>query len=751
MHITNLERFNFSASQKQALERLLPPDVKARIINPIQGIRTDDPDVVVFTVHITSPPRGLAVIKLINADHTRPLEIEHNRQARLHLESLPDTGPFPCKIPHIIETAFSDNKQQCAILYELAGDEHTQIFTLQALLLKQNHANTEPSPYLQTLANAFLGSADWYDLPPAAKHQPAGKIYDLLAQTINWQGKDRIQGVDAHGAPISSIRDRLHTKYRTTHLDQPGYLFTATDQFDSPRIIFRDQTHPNPIAYVYNPAMWQTEQDTIHVWPFGICHGDLHSRNLICDLSSQTLYVIDWATLGRNKLIFFDHVYLELNILLTIFMEDVHPATMTRQDKLRLWQEWSQTARRATGFRVNIQRNFTLALYAIERSAPIRQARDRILAAMRDFAAGMARDLWRSYHIAGVAAAMNFLRKHTLGPLEQTFVLYYGALHLEQLLNSIGIDWRFGATAQANPWLFSADSHQQPSAPTRLACIPTSEAIKLGPCLIGRTREMSKIKDRLLNRTGRTVVVMGERRVGKTSLLAVTKTLYAKEGFQFLDVDHARNWAEFSQKVQNVLLPPDEQPAPVSLDKLKRICLPRLHNQQVICIDELDVMFCNAQDDELYANGLKFLDWLQNIAPASLFITLTGKTRRTEPWHPINPDFGFTPDPIQRGTSLAPLTQNDVAAMCRLYLPERTFRDDAIRFLFGYTWGHPFFLQMILKYLPEDESTPVSITQAILTRAINDALSQNAPETEHALPGVLNEHFTPAERHNLWR
>lgn len=751
MNITNIDQFDFSLPQKEVLKRLLPTGVDARIINLIQGIRTDDPDVVVFTVHIASPPVGLAVIKLINTDHTRPLEIEHNRQARTRLESLPESTPMPCKIPRIIETAFANGNRQCAILYQLAGTEHTKIFALQELLLKNNRTNTEPSPYLHTLAQAFLGNANWYNLPPAAQNLSTRGIYDLLVDTINWQGKDRIHGVDANGVTIASIRDRLHTKYRATHQDQPGYLFTAPDQFDSPRIIFRDQTHPNPIAYVYNPATWQAQHDTIHVWPSGICHGDLHSRNLICDLSSQTLYVIDWATMGRDQLIFFDHVYLELNILLTIFMEDVQPTAMTRPDKLRLWQEWSRAAQAATGFEANVQLNFTLARYALERSTPVRQARDQIFETMKDFSRGIEEDLWRSYHIAGVAAAMNFLRKHTLGPLEQTFVLYYAALHLEKLLDSMRVDWRAGSTVQINPWLFSPDAHPLQIPAPLLACIPTSEAIKLRSCLIGRDREINNINNRLLNRTGRAIVVMGERRVGKTSLLAVTKNLYTPQGFDFLDIDHARHWAEFSQKVQNVILPPGSQPNPISLDKLKRICLPHLHNQQVICIDELDVMFCNAQDDELYTNGLRFLDWLQNISPAGLFITLTGKTCRTAPWHPINPNFGFIPDPIQRGTSLSPLTQNDVDTMCRLYLPERTFHDDAIRFLFGYTWGHPFFLQIILKYLPDNENAPVSVTPAILTGAINEALSPNAPETEYTLPGVLNEHFTPAERYNFWR
>lgn len=73
---------------------------------------------------------------------------------------------------------------------------------------------------------------------------------------------------------------------------------------------------PNPEYYLQNQAAWIPDDVTYNL-RHGLMHGDLHSKNIICNDSDQLAYsVIDYDSFKEDGFLFFDHAYLELYMYL---------------------------------------------------------------------------------------------------------------------------------------------------------------------------------------------------------------------------------------------------------------------------------------------------------------------------------------------------------------------------------------------------------------------------------------------------
>jgi hypothetical protein len=78
---------------------------------------------------------------------------------------------------------------------------------------------------------------------------------------------------------------------------------------------------PNPLAYLMNAQIWQSDKDLDITYPSGHIHGDLNVRNILAmfnKYNEMSLSLIDFDTYDRDNLIFIDFAYLEIAIILSL-------------------------------------------------------------------------------------------------------------------------------------------------------------------------------------------------------------------------------------------------------------------------------------------------------------------------------------------------------------------------------------------------------------------------------------------------
>ncbi|MCB9436497.1 MAG: SUMF1/EgtB/PvdO family nonheme iron enzyme [Anaerolineales bacterium] len=238
---------------------------------------------------------GYAYLKVDTADIIKTELGKHESVRRGAME------PF---VPEIIEDLHeppNGRPPQAALFYAPAGKTTKSANSFAQLVKNGEVSNSDVQSIVQTLSSALTG---WNPPDTCYKERIPMTAREWFLHLLNC-------GSDS-GMRLSDIQ----------RLD-------VCPTIDKPLMRFRELGWelPNPRAYALNTDLWRSA--TLH-GPTGNIHGDLHGGNIICRTDSVgSLQLIDFARHQRDKAIFYDLAYLELDTILHV---------MRGAD----WDEWRQ-------------------------------------------------------------------------------------------------------------------------------------------------------------------------------------------------------------------------------------------------------------------------------------------------------------------------------------------------------------------------------------------------------------------------
>jgi formylglycine-generating enzyme required for sulfatase activity len=331
--------------------------------------------------------QGPHVVKIQNANIGGP---EQTRHLRAKQTSIKD------HIPALVDLVMEG--PLVAALYEVAGRHLLNIEPLSYLVRSDVARAIE---YVSKTADLLKS---WNPADHLLKERRSSQAFEILRQTINLS-KERLEGERS----ISEILAEIVPKANTT----PSLFFENTLA-----------SLPNPIAYAYNQNLWNESQ---LIWPEGYLHADLHSENIICNLGSSDLLIIDWASFEEHGLALFDWAYLEIDLLL-------------RYLPCNSWEDWAEwihlTEQLCKKIVPDSEPKGHLTPMAWHLVRPLREGVDELCK-------GLPRELTEwfeiSFWISAVAAALNFARKSGLQKQTRTAILLYASRCLDRVLYQLQI------------------------------------------------------------------------------------------------------------------------------------------------------------------------------------------------------------------------------------------------------------------------------------------------------------------------
>jgi hypothetical protein len=279
--------------------------------------------------------------------------------------------------------------------------------------------------------------------------------------------------------------------------------------------------------------------------------------------------------------------------------------------------------------------------------------------------------------------------------------------------------------------------------------------------LFDRESELSAIQDSLQSPARRPVVIMGERVMGKTSLLnVVVEKAMVDSQLSPLQLPHVSSRAEFVEEVLDGIA----AEAHTSLHRLGlrdargglRLStvaeFTRVANELsaaaagrtfVLCLEELDSMLVNCPDD---ASANQILDFILHVVgrtslPIKFVFTLT----RTAP-HILRSDASPFLS-AARIVRLTPWTSDEARAFVeRLLSDVSTVDEKAHHALFALGGGHPYLTKAVLQKLlePGRMARPGGrITAEDIREAVEPTIT--SPEVDFTLENIAKVHFSDDE------
>jgi hypothetical protein len=282
----------------------------------------------------------------------------------------------------------------------------------------------------------------------------------------------------------------------------------------------------------------------------------------------------------------------------------------------------------------------------------------------------------------------------------------------------------------------------------------------------GRRLERQRIEGALLAGNPRAVVVLGERRIGKTSLQAVTArhvAEYDPERFVPLFLPHAsaiRCMDDYAKEIlqglcsylgkdlhETGLLDAMGQFKLASLGQFRDAAARLLRgvpNQTfVVCVDELDAILIDCLPHEAnqiigltdYIIERSELPFIMHVAMAHLPQSMKKSF--------ASPILASESEVIELG----PMPEGEAIAMVRgLLLGHVELEEPAMRRLLQLSAGHPYFVKLLLDRLVTRywRGTHLMVSVAMLEDIVPEATQD--PRAREALANIYKVHFTPQEQ-----
>jgi hypothetical protein len=279
--------------------------------------------------------------------------------------------------------------------------------------------------------------------------------------------------------------------------------------------------------------------------------------------------------------------------------------------------------------------------------------------------------------------------------------------------------------------------------------------------LFDREPELGIVQETLRSPTRRPVVLMGERVMGKTSLLNVVVEWAAQEpGLAVLQLPHVSSREAFVEEVLDGIA----AEAQTSLHRLglrdaqgklrlstvteftrvaAELSAAAPDRAFVLCLDELDSMLVNCPDD---ASANQIMDLILHVVsrtglPIKFVFTIT----RTAPRILRSDASPFLS--AARFVLLEPWSPAEARAFATSLLPETSiFEDRAHALLFESGGGHPYLTKAVLQSLL-DLNRPAGTGGPVTADDVRAAVAATviSPEVDFTLENIAKVHFTHAE------
>lgn len=283
--------------------------------------------------------------------------------------------------------------------------------------------------------------------------------------------------------------------------------------------------------------------------------------------------------------------------------------------------------------------------------------------------------------------------------------------------------------------------------------------------LYGRRLERERIQHTLLVRSGRPVIILGERRIGKTSLQVVTaRHLAAEESQHFVPLflppaSAIRSLDDYAKEIlQGIcsylgvslgdtgLLDSDGRFQLSALGQFTHAAAQLLEEASrktfIVCIDEFDAILVNCSPEE--ANQIQGLtDHLIERSGSSLVVYYS----MTYPPESIRNSYRSPGISRAEVIELGPLSEEETVEMVRGLLKDQVrLGEGAMERLLRLSAGHPYFVKLLLDRLLARHwrGARLSVSPAMLEEVIPDAARD--PRARHALDNIYKVHFNRQER-----
>jgi hypothetical protein len=279
--------------------------------------------------------------------------------------------------------------------------------------------------------------------------------------------------------------------------------------------------------------------------------------------------------------------------------------------------------------------------------------------------------------------------------------------------------------------------------------------------LFDREPELNVIQETLRSHVRRPVVIMGERVMGKTSLLNVVVEWAAQETrFSVLQLPHVSSRGGLVEEVLDGI-------AAEAHTSLHRLGLRDPHGRLllstvtefarvageltaragdrtfVVCLDELDSMLVNCPDD---ASANQIMDLILHVVGrTNLGIRFVFTITRTAP-QILRSDAS----PFLSAARIVPLSpwsfEQTQAFVARLLGSASRLDEDAHRLLFALGGGHAYLIKAVLQAL-QDLHRPGGAGGTVTAHDVREAANAaiGSPEVDFTLENIATVHFSPEE------
>jgi hypothetical protein len=284
--------------------------------------------------------------------------------------------------------------------------------------------------------------------------------------------------------------------------------------------------------------------------------------------------------------------------------------------------------------------------------------------------------------------------------------------------------------------------------------------------LFGREEVVREIENNFLHKKRTPVLLVGERRIGKTSVQnVIMKRLQTQINPQYIQLAiEPRGMSTFNAFSQAILLrliafQQKKHPAAIkeqlqlpfniqNIEEFEFLFSQNVHDLTdqvfVITVDEFDEIVrqaVNLGDELSKIMGLIYYLVEKADLPITFFFTMTKipEVMRTE--------VPSTLASMSQIKELGPLRQIQMEKMVKSICGESIGWDsESIQSLFHLSGGHPYFTKLILAHLAlmDGDRQPGNVNIQMIEQARKDAL--NDPQTGHVVENLYRVHFLEAEK-----
>ncbi|NMC34924.1 MAG: AAA family ATPase [Veillonellaceae bacterium] len=278
----------------------------------------------------------------------------------------------------------------------------------------------------------------------------------------------------------------------------------------------------------------------------------------------------------------------------------------------------------------------------------------------------------------------------------------------------------------------------------------------------GRRDAITEIEEVLYEKRRVPVLIIGERRIGKTSLQnVVVRRLLAFEDPGFIPlVVEPRGINSFSQFAQAIvqrlanvhaigqLNAPGTTNLPAQIDSTEQLetILTRVAQQTsrplVICVDEFDEIVRTAQEELPRLIGMIYYLVEKTDLPVFFLFTMTSIPVE------LQQEIPSTLVSISSLVEIKPFRAEEMQKMALAVSEGKLiWSPDTLQTLYHFSGGHPYLTKLILAYLlQQSQSTdcPLVVDENSINKAIEQAIID--PRAEHVISNLYHVHFNNEEK-----